>query len=556
MKKNKTQIVESIVEKPILIEAETLPQGVLCRVEYPICNINQLNANRRRYSGKVWECVLNKPDIKEKLEKRSLFGQGEHPAGTQSDLQLTSHVITEFIINEKDGRVYQKFDVLNTPAGRVINELLRAGCGVGVSTRAEGELKESEEDGQKIYDVIPESYDYITTDFTSNPSTANMAPKSIEMLRGKIQTEASNESLNPNEKKFVTAILESITTNIETEDASISVTDDGSVSVTKKNAIQTADQVQAVAPVTPPSVPEVPPIEEIQPEEEIKVEESKVNETKSFDIEFLVDNIGSLQSDFESRVLALCNKHKNIITSDWIEFITEMKVNDLRHLIPMIRANLGMKESAEETKETKPVSDLQKEIVELKVKEASNRAERDVAVEESRLVIASNRALKVEVNSYRKLVSNGKSIVEGLNTKIKALGDMLKGEVNKYKKLLESKENSITKLNESKSTDNDNAEELAYHKFLKEYVERKVKDSGIKLSNASLALLEECNSISDIDESFNRIVDAMRVSALHGNGAKTIEVIEDVKPVNEKEIKEKNRKIFIKESVKSLIKDF
>ena len=508
MKKSKIPIIESNIEKPNLIESETLPPGVLCRCVFPICNVDKLNANKRRYSKKVWECVLSKPEIKEKLEKRSLFGQGEHPAGTQSDLQLTSHVVTEFKIDDSDGRVYQKFDVLNTPAGRVINELLRAGCGVGVSTRAEGELKEAEEDGQKIYDVIPESYDYITTDFTSNPSTANMAAKSIEMLRGKIQTEANNEALNANEKKFVTAILESITTNIETDDASISVADNGSVSVTKKNVVQNAGSVQAIAPVNPPSVPEVPSTEEEVVEPEIKDEElgeAKVNEATD------INKLKELKKYWENAKL------KGVVDKTH-----EKGINDTIDL-------LDKEINKAETKES--VSNLHKEIVELKVKEASTRAERDVVIEESRLVVASNRALKVEVNTYRKLVGGGKSIVEGLNLKLKALTDMLKGEINKHKKLLEVKDKSITELNESKSTDIKSAEELAYHKFLKEYVDRKVKDSGLKLNNSSLALLEECDSIADVDESFDRIVDAMRVRALHGNGAKTIEVIEETKSV-------------------------
>jgi hypothetical protein len=538
MKKSKTLIIESVIEKPVLVEAETLPSGVLCRVEYPICNIGQLNANHRRYGKNVWECVLAKPDIKEKLEKRSLFGQGEHPAGTQSDLQLTSHVVTEFRIDEKEGKVYQKFDVLNTPAGRIINELLRAGCGVGVSTRAEGELKEAEENGQKIYDVIAESYDYITTDFTSNPSTANMAAKSIEMLRGKIQSEVKDESLSDGERKFATAILESITTNIETDDASISVTDDGSVSVTKKAGVS--------ALPTPPPVTEEPlPTEEIQPEggelEELEDEtEEELEEAKVKEAKLSVEEIKKL---FKSIDAGYAKMLSGVVTSKK-QAVEKGKSKGLE------LSDEGKKELGE----SKSISNLYKEIVELKVKEASVRAERDVALEESKQVVASNRALKVEVNTYRKLVGNGKNIVEGFNAKIKVLGDMLKGEVSKYKKLLEAKEKNITEINESKSTEIEKASKLAYCKLLKEYVEKKISDSGLKLNNSSLALLEECDSIAEVDESFNGIVDAMRVSALHGVGAKTIEVVSERKPISEDERRDNKRKVFIKESVKSVLK--
>ena len=44
MKKSKIPIIESNIEKPNLIESETLPPGVLCRCVFPICNVDKLNA--------------------------------------------------------------------------------------------------------------------------------------------------------------------------------------------------------------------------------------------------------------------------------------------------------------------------------------------------------------------------------------------------------------------------------------------------------------------------------------------------------------------------------
>lgn len=190
-----------------------LPKSVLCRVTYPICNIGKLNANNRVYERDVWEKVLSEKDITEKMKFRCLFGQAEHPTETQSDLQLTSHVIHEMHIDEDT--VYQTMDVLDTPTGRIINTLLEAGCQVGVSTRAEGDLEEYEikEDGapKKCQKVVAETYRYVTTDFTADPSTFGVTPQNIEHnMKETVSALIKEGKMTLNEKKFATDMLNSV----------------------------------------------------------------------------------------------------------------------------------------------------------------------------------------------------------------------------------------------------------------------------------------------------------------------------------------------------------
>ncbi|MHA1883078.1 MAG: hypothetical protein ACTSUO_08540 [Candidatus Thorarchaeota archaeon] len=207
-------LVERILPGSLILEETDrarLPEGVLCRVVYPICNIDKRNANNRVYERAVWEKVLDDEEIREKLKNRALFGQAEHPSETQSDLQLTSHVIFEMWIDEEKGQVFQKMDVLDTPAGRVIDTLLRAGCQVGVSTRAEGDLEEKEDDKGKFHRVIPESYKYITTDFTADPSTFGVVPQEIKRnIASDIKKELESVDLNKSERRFAQLILEGI----------------------------------------------------------------------------------------------------------------------------------------------------------------------------------------------------------------------------------------------------------------------------------------------------------------------------------------------------------
>ena len=174
---------EMVVAKPKILESNKtkLPEGVLLRVSYPVCNIDERNHNNRIYRKSVWEKVLGNTDIREKTERRCLFGHAEHPESTQSNLEKTSHIITKTWLDENSSQVYQQFDVLDTPYGRIIETLFRAGCQVGCSTRAEGDLKEAEDDKGKYMEVIPESYSYVTTDFTADPSTYKSIPEAVEM---------------------------------------------------------------------------------------------------------------------------------------------------------------------------------------------------------------------------------------------------------------------------------------------------------------------------------------------------------------------------------------
>lgn len=205
------KLIESFCIKGQILESqrENLPDGVLCRVLYPICFIGQKNANNRIYESAVWEKVLSSPEIKEKISKRSLFGHAEHPNSVQSDLQLTSHVIVDMYI--KDNVVYQVFDVLDTPTGRIVDCLLRAGCNVGVSTRAEGDLEEVKNGDEKIYRVVPESYHYVTTDFTADPSTFGSAP--LDVKRNIVTAAESifnHTEASEGDKKLGQLILETI----------------------------------------------------------------------------------------------------------------------------------------------------------------------------------------------------------------------------------------------------------------------------------------------------------------------------------------------------------
>lgn len=203
-------IVEHLTGKGRIIETDRkkLPDGVLCRVTYPICNVGILNRNNRMYEQQVWDKVFQDPDIRQKLETRSLLGHAEHPKDTsQSSTEKVSHVVNK-IWDDHKGKVATELDVLDTPYGRICDTLLRAGCGLGVSTRAEGELEETTVEGKQVYRVVPEAYSLKTIDFTADPSTYGAYPESVERdLVSQIGAGVKEKKID---QEYATMMLESM----------------------------------------------------------------------------------------------------------------------------------------------------------------------------------------------------------------------------------------------------------------------------------------------------------------------------------------------------------
>src|ERR1019366_9370192 len=205
-------IEHDVMMKPEVMTEATLPPGVLRRIKYPVMRYGQINRNGRGYEEAVAEAVLHDKDITEKLSTRSLTGNCEHPdeSALKLDPDKTSHVLVE-ILNEKEkGCASIILDLLETKAGQFIDALFRAGCGIGTSTRADGELEEAieEKTGTRYQRVIPEKYKFITLDFTGDPSTIGSYPQEIQDNVQRIVREglASHKM----DKAVATALIESI----------------------------------------------------------------------------------------------------------------------------------------------------------------------------------------------------------------------------------------------------------------------------------------------------------------------------------------------------------
>jgi len=134
-----------------------LVSGVLQRA-------NAKNQNGRVYPRNILEREVEKYKGREIKENRA-YGELDHPESAVVELKNTSHIVRD--VYWKGDDVVGTVEILNTPAGNILKELIKAGCTVGISSRGMGSVKQLGEDTV----AVENDFDLICWDFVSNPST-------------------------------------------------------------------------------------------------------------------------------------------------------------------------------------------------------------------------------------------------------------------------------------------------------------------------------------------------------------------------------------------------
>ncbi len=159
----KTLLIETNTFKlssPLLTEninkdnGNVLVEGILATAEVK-------NGNGRYYSKELWQREMDK--YNELIEQRRSMGELDHPESIVVNLKNVSHIINEYWW---DGdQVMGKIEILPTPSGNILKELIKNGCTVGVSSRGMGSLEQRGE----IMEV-QDDFELLCWDFVSTPS--------------------------------------------------------------------------------------------------------------------------------------------------------------------------------------------------------------------------------------------------------------------------------------------------------------------------------------------------------------------------------------------------
>jgi hypothetical protein len=138
--------------KPLVLRHVTLQQA------------NSKNQNGRIYPRRI----LTKEVVrynKEFVEQNRALGELDHPESPIVNLRNVCANVTK--INMNGDAVVGDMQILSTPAGNIVRELVKNNIRLGVSSRGVGSVKNVNEDTLEVQ----EDYSLICFDVVSNPST-------------------------------------------------------------------------------------------------------------------------------------------------------------------------------------------------------------------------------------------------------------------------------------------------------------------------------------------------------------------------------------------------
>ena len=176
------------------------PANVLKRIQGVLSDFKS-NRNGRIYPRELWENVLNSDYVKEMIESHGLVGELDHPEERlEISLQNVSHVINDMWI--EGDQVLGTIDILPTPSGKIVSELIDYGTDIGISSRGAGSVGAG--------NIVDPDYQFITFDFVARPSCEAAR---LNMIVEGVQTEIDN---NSDDK--VNRIIESYKTGLSEAD--------------------------------------------------------------------------------------------------------------------------------------------------------------------------------------------------------------------------------------------------------------------------------------------------------------------------------------------------
>ena len=150
IKVSPSQLTENVNKE----NGNLMVEGILATAEVK-------NGNGRYYKKELWDREMEKYD--QLVKERRSMGELDHPESTVINLKNVSHLVTDY---GWDGdKLMGKIEILPTPSGNILKELIKNGVTVGVSSRGMGSL---EQNGNVM--EVQDDFELLCWDFVSTPS--------------------------------------------------------------------------------------------------------------------------------------------------------------------------------------------------------------------------------------------------------------------------------------------------------------------------------------------------------------------------------------------------
>ena len=165
-------LVEYTPFKPVITEATKKP-GI-----FEVTGVMQ-RANAKNQNGRIYPKALLDRQVQQYIESfvkvGNAYGELDHPESPIVSLKNASHVVKDLWWDGDD--LMGKVELLNTPSGNIVKEIILGGHTIGISSRGTGSVQPIGENTLMVKD----DFELVCWDFVSNPSThgAFLAPVSL-----------------------------------------------------------------------------------------------------------------------------------------------------------------------------------------------------------------------------------------------------------------------------------------------------------------------------------------------------------------------------------------
>jgi hypothetical protein len=162
---SKELLIEHIpfnVAKLTLTESKDTVAGRM-RVKGKLQESGVKNGNNRVYPPEVLKKQVD-IYIKMQVQSNTAMGELDHPESSVVNLNNVSHVIKRIWWEGND--VMGELELLNTPSGKIAQEIILAGIPLGISSRGMGSVKQI---GETV--EVQDDFELLCWDLVSVPST-------------------------------------------------------------------------------------------------------------------------------------------------------------------------------------------------------------------------------------------------------------------------------------------------------------------------------------------------------------------------------------------------
>jgi len=156
---------DNITESKSANNGKIVMKGILQKAD-------TLNQNGRIYPEPILSREVR--NYQKFIQENRALGECDHPDSSVVELKNVSHIVREA---HMEGDVCMgTVELLDTPAGKILQSLVESGVTLGISSRGVGSTRREGD-----YDVVQDDFQLICWDFVSEPST----PGAFMMSEGK-----------------------------------------------------------------------------------------------------------------------------------------------------------------------------------------------------------------------------------------------------------------------------------------------------------------------------------------------------------------------------------